>query len=172
MREQGGKETLAKYKQRIYITAHNIFNMTKKLLPQSKQVAPKATNKTKITSNKAQPKKMNKNRKQPAPDDESSSDEAPETPHGYSRKKTKKITKEEIETLKMTRLRRFLRTLTQKMKLTKLSFILFLMHFHVFVELIAYSKKSSLYLVLIFPGELSKGTGLITSMWYNYKSYL
>ena len=97
MREQGGKETLAKYKQRIYITAHNIFNMTKKLLPQSKQVAPKATNKTKITSNKAQPKKMNKNWKQPAPDDESSSDEAPETPHGYSRKKAKKVTKEEID---------------------------------------------------------------------------
>ena len=69
--------------------------MTKK--PQRKPVAPKATNKTKNSSSKAQPKKTNKNWKRPAPDDKSSSDEAPETPRGHSRKKAKKVTEEEID---------------------------------------------------------------------------
>jgi hypothetical protein len=69
--------------------------MTKKKVPQRKQVAPKATNKAKGSSSKAQPKKTNNNRKRPASDDSSSSDEAPEKPHAHSRKKAKKGVEEE-----------------------------------------------------------------------------
>jgi hypothetical protein len=59
--------------------------MTKKITPQCKNVNPKVTNKAKGSSSKAQPKKMNKNGKRPASDDdETSSDEAPEKPRGQS----------------------------------------------------------------------------------------
>lgn len=71
--------------------------MTKKKAQERKQVAPKATNKTKGSSTRAQPKKTrtNNTRKRPASDDDSSSDEAPaENSHARSRKKARKVVEE------------------------------------------------------------------------------